>query len=118
MFRLEYIFVFVLFPARKKGNLFATFNLESIPAETVLNPQLLDFIEQTLEPIPIVAVQSSLLKESQQAADEEKSETETAQSNYASSISHYLDERAHLENQIKSNIRLSVCCFIVTSVHH
>ena len=39
---------------KKKGNLFATCSLESLPAETVLTPQLLDFIEQALEPIPIV----------------------------------------------------------------
>lgn len=70
--------VLELFSAvKKKGNLFATCNLESIPAETVLNPQLLDFIEQTLEPIPIVAVQSTLSKEQQASLQDSKLETDT-----------------------------------------
>ncbi|OQV26228.1 hypothetical protein BV898_00346 [Hypsibius exemplaris] len=63
--------------AKKKGNLFATCSLESLPAETVLTPQLLDFIEQALEPIPIV--NQSLLKANQPLSDESDAEASTSE---------------------------------------
>lgn len=36
----------------KKASLFAWMTLQSIPEETVISPHILDFLEQTLEPIP------------------------------------------------------------------
>ncbi|XP_039764683.1 transmembrane protein KIAA1109 homolog isoform X1 [Pararge aegeria] len=36
----------------KKASLFAWITLQSIPEETIISPHILDFLEQTLEPIP------------------------------------------------------------------
>lgn len=36
----------------KKAALFAWITLQSIPEETIISPHILDFLEQTLEPIP------------------------------------------------------------------
>lgn len=36
----------------KKAALFAWTTLQSIPEETVISPHILEFLEQTLEPIP------------------------------------------------------------------
>lgn len=36
----------------KKASLFAWMTLQSIPEETIISPHILDFLEQTLEPIP------------------------------------------------------------------
>jgi len=37
----------------KKASLFAWITLHSVPEETIISPHILDFLEQTLEPIPI-----------------------------------------------------------------
>lgn len=36
----------------KKASLFAWMTLQSIPEETIISPHILEFLEQTLEPIP------------------------------------------------------------------
>lgn len=36
----------------KKASLFAWMTLQSVPEETIISPHILDFLEQTLEPIP------------------------------------------------------------------
>lgn len=36
----------------KKASLFAWTTLQSIPEETIISPHILEFLEQTLEPIP------------------------------------------------------------------
>lgn len=36
----------------KKASLFAWLTLQSIPEETIISPHILEFLEQTLEPIP------------------------------------------------------------------
>ena len=36
----------------KKASLFAWITLQSIPEETIISPHILEFLEQTLEPIP------------------------------------------------------------------
>jgi hypothetical protein len=36
----------------KKASLFACMTLQSIPEETIISPHILEFLEQTLEPIP------------------------------------------------------------------
>lgn len=36
----------------KKASLFAWATLQSIPEETIISPHILEFLEQTLEPIP------------------------------------------------------------------
>lgn len=36
----------------KKASLFAWITLQSIPEETIVSPHILEFLEQTLEPIP------------------------------------------------------------------
>lgn len=36
----------------KKATLFAWTTLQSIPEETIISPHILEFLEQTLEPIP------------------------------------------------------------------
>lgn len=36
----------------KKASLFAWMTLQSIPEETIISPHILEFFEQTLEPIP------------------------------------------------------------------
>jgi len=36
----------------KKASLFAWCTLQSIPEETIISPHILEFLEQTLEPIP------------------------------------------------------------------
>lgn len=43
----------------KKGNLFAWTTLHSVPEETIISPHILDFLEQTLEPIPLPANQKN-----------------------------------------------------------
>lgn len=37
----------------KKASLFAWMTLQSVPEETTISPHILEFLEQTLEPIPI-----------------------------------------------------------------
>ncbi|KAJ8982559.1 hypothetical protein NQ317_005030 [Molorchus minor] len=37
----------------KKASLFAWMTLQSVPEETIISPHILEFLEQTLEPIPI-----------------------------------------------------------------
>jgi len=37
----------------KKASLFAWTTLHSVPEETIISPHILDFLEQTLEPIPL-----------------------------------------------------------------
>jgi len=37
----------------KKASLFAWTTLHSVPEETIISPHILDFLEQTLEPIPM-----------------------------------------------------------------
>lgn len=39
-------------PSTKKASLFAWMTLQSIPEETIISPHILEFLEQTLEPIP------------------------------------------------------------------
>lgn len=39
-------------PSTKKASLFAWTTLQSIPEETIISPHILEFLEQTLEPIP------------------------------------------------------------------
>ena len=39
----------------KKAALFAWITLQSIPEETIISPHILEFLEQTLEPIPTKA---------------------------------------------------------------
>lgn len=39
-------------PGTKKASLFAWTTLQSIPQETIISPHILEFLEQTLEPIP------------------------------------------------------------------
>lgn len=39
-------------PGIKKASLFAWMTLQSIPEETIISPHILEFLEQTLEPIP------------------------------------------------------------------
>ncbi|XP_059485480.1 bridge-like lipid transfer protein family member 1 isoform X2 [Neocloeon triangulifer] len=39
-------------PSVKKASLFAWMTLQSIPEETIISPHILEFLEQTLEPIP------------------------------------------------------------------
>lgn len=39
-------------PGVKKASLFAWMTLQSIPEETIISPHILEFLEQTLEPIP------------------------------------------------------------------
>lgn len=41
--------------ASKKAALFAWITLQSIPEETIISPHILEFLEQTLEPIPTKA---------------------------------------------------------------
>lgn len=36
----------------KRASLFAWMTLQSIPEETIISPHILEFLEQTLEPIP------------------------------------------------------------------
>lgn len=36
----------------KKASLFAWMTLQSVPEETIISPHILEFLEQTLEPIP------------------------------------------------------------------
>lgn len=36
----------------KKAQLFAWMTLQSVPEETIISPHILEFLEQTLEPIP------------------------------------------------------------------
>lgn len=43
----------------KKASLFAWITLHSVPEETIISPHILDFLEQTLEPIPIPVSQKS-----------------------------------------------------------
>ncbi|KAJ8916684.1 hypothetical protein NQ315_000329 [Exocentrus adspersus] len=37
----------------KKASLFAWMTLQSVPEETIISPHILEFLEQTLEPIPV-----------------------------------------------------------------
>jgi len=39
-------------PPNKKASLYAWTTLQSIPEETIISPHILEFLEQTLEPIP------------------------------------------------------------------
>ncbi|XP_057320080.1 bridge-like lipid transfer protein family member 1 isoform X4 [Microplitis mediator] len=39
-------------PSTKKASLFAWMTLQTIPEETIISPHILEFLEQTLEPIP------------------------------------------------------------------
>lgn len=39
-------------PGIKKASLFAWMTLQSVPEETIISPHILEFLEQTLEPIP------------------------------------------------------------------
>lgn len=39
----------------KKAALFAWITVQSIPEETIISPHILEFLEQTLEPIPTKA---------------------------------------------------------------
>lgn len=41
--------------ASKKAALFAWITVQSIPEETIISPHILEFLEQTLEPIPTKA---------------------------------------------------------------
>lgn len=45
-------------PGTKKASLFAWTTLQSIPQETIISPHILEFLEQTLEPIPSSVVPS------------------------------------------------------------
>ncbi|CAH1991192.1 unnamed protein product [Acanthoscelides obtectus] len=52
----------------KKASLFAWMTLQSVPEETIISPHILEFLEQTLEPIPIKTMNetdSSLLSNDQ-----------------------------------------------------
>lgn len=40
----------------KKASLFAWMTLQSVPEETIISPHILEFLEQTLEPIPVKAL--------------------------------------------------------------
>lgn len=40
----------------KKASLFAWMTLQSVPEETIISPHILEFLEQTLEPIPIKTI--------------------------------------------------------------
>ena len=44
----------------KKASLFAWMTLQSIPEETIISPHILEFLEQTLEPIPSLLPKSTL----------------------------------------------------------
>lgn len=44
----------------KKASLFAWMTLHSVPEETIISPHILDFLEQTLEPIPMPLNQKGL----------------------------------------------------------
>ncbi|XP_034234984.1 transmembrane protein KIAA1109 isoform X3 [Thrips palmi] len=44
----------------KKASLFAWMTLQSIPEETIISPHILEFLEQTLEPIPSLLPKTSL----------------------------------------------------------
>jgi hypothetical protein len=44
----------------KKASLFAWMTLHSVPEETIISPHILDFLEQTLEPIPMPINQKGL----------------------------------------------------------
>uniref|UniRef100_T1J6C2 Bridge-like lipid transfer protein family member 1 C-terminal domain-containing protein n=1 Tax=Strigamia maritima TaxID=126957 RepID=T1J6C2_STRMM len=46
----------------KKASLFAWITLQGIPEECVITPQILDFLEQTLEPIPILPLKTNPLQ--------------------------------------------------------
>lgn len=98
---------------RKKGNLFATFSLESLPAETVLTPQLLDFIEQALEPIPVI--QQSMVKIPQTIVSED-SETELPT---AATGIYLVFPRLHGFSVPETTLRYcdSKLCIMVNSLH-
>ncbi|CAH1110220.1 unnamed protein product [Psylliodes chrysocephalus] len=40
----------------KKASLFAWMTLQSVPEETIISPHILEFLEQTLEPIPVKTI--------------------------------------------------------------
>lgn len=46
-------------PSNKKASLYAWTTLQSIPEETIISPHILEFLEQTLEPIPSVPPKES-----------------------------------------------------------
>ncbi|CAG9772767.1 unnamed protein product [Ceutorhynchus assimilis] len=55
-------------PGIKKASLFAWMTLQSVPEETIISPHILEFLEQTLEPIPaktLNATGTSLLSSDQ-----------------------------------------------------
>lgn len=41
----------------KRASMFAWITLHSVPEETIISPHILDFLEQTLEPIPLSVIQ-------------------------------------------------------------
>lgn len=43
----------------KRASMFAWITLHSVPEETIISPHILDFLEQTLEPIPLSVLQQS-----------------------------------------------------------
>ncbi|CAL8120556.1 unnamed protein product [Orchesella dallaii] len=43
----------------KRASMFAWITLHSVPEETIISPHILDFLEQTLEPIPIPVVSAN-----------------------------------------------------------
>lgn len=43
----------------KRASMFAWITLHSVPEETIISPHILDFLEQTLEPIPLPVMQQS-----------------------------------------------------------
>ncbi|XP_066144647.1 bridge-like lipid transfer protein family member 1 isoform X4 [Euwallacea fornicatus] len=52
----------------KKASLFASMTLQSVPEETIISPHILEFLEQTLEPIPaktLTTTDTSLLSSDQ-----------------------------------------------------
>ncbi|CAH0548963.1 unnamed protein product [Brassicogethes aeneus] len=49
----------------KKASLFAWMTLQSVPEETIISPHILEFLEQTLEPIPKTISTTSFLNSDQ-----------------------------------------------------
>ena len=52
-------------PAQKKASLYAWISLQQLSDEMVISPNLLDFLEQALEPIPLSSNQAKSLNKSE-----------------------------------------------------
>ncbi|XP_075992779.1 transmembrane protein KIAA1109 homolog tweek [Anticarsia gemmatalis] len=68
----------------KKAALFAWITLQSIPEETIISPHILEFLEQTLEPIPTKASFSTPTPEAESGSRSRSAEASYGQYVYAS----------------------------------